>query len=142
MYLIAATMFVVGSMMIGCSSPSEKVEDAQEKVDKANQNLDKAQDDYAADVEKYRKETAEKLAANEKLEADFNARIASDKADAREDYKKKIAALDQKDTDMKKRMAEYKMEGKDKWISFKEGFDKDMDALGQDWKNLTTKKDK
>jgi len=31
MYLIAATMFVVGSMMIGCSSPSEKVEDAQEK---------------------------------------------------------------------------------------------------------------
>ena len=129
-------------MLIGCSSPSEKVENAQEKVDKANQNLDKVQDDYAADVENYRKETAEKIAANEKLEADFNARIANEKADAREDYKKKIAALDQKDTDMKKRMAEYKMEGKDKWIAFKEGFNKDMDALSQDWKDLTKKKDK
>ena len=142
MYLIAATMFVVGSMLIGCSTPSEKVENAQENVDKANQNLDKAQDDYAADVENYRKETAEKLAANEKLEADFNARIANEKADAREDYNKKIAALDQKDNDMKKKMADYKPEGKDKWIAFKEGFNKDMDALSQDWKNLTTKKDK
>lgn len=142
MYLIAATMFVVGSMLTGCSSPSDKVEDAQEKVDKANQNLDKAQDDYAADVEKYRKETAEKIAANEKMEADFNAKIANDKADAREDYKKKVAALDQKDSDMKKRMAEYKMEGKDKWIVFKEGFNKDMDALGQDWKDLTNSKNK
>jgi hypothetical protein len=141
-YLIAATMFAVGLMMIGCSSPSEKVEDAQEKVDKANQNLDKAQEDYIVDVENYRKETAEKIAANEKLEADFNARIANDKEDARADYKKKIAALDEKDTDMKKRMAEYKMEGKDKWTAFKEGFNKDMDALGQDWKDLTNVKNK
>jgi len=141
-YLIALAIISIASMLNGCSSPSEKVEDAQEKADKANLNLDQAKEDYIVDVDNYRKETADKIAGNEKLEADFNARIANDKADAREDYKKKIAALDQKDTDMKKRLAEYKMEGKDKWIAFKAGFNKDMDALGQDWKNLTNNKDK
>lgn len=142
MYLIAATIFVVGSMLSGCSSPSEKVENAEEKVDKANQNLDQAKEDYIVDVEKYRKETADKIAANEKTEADFKTRIANDKMQAREDYQKKIDALDKKDTDMKKRMDDYKVEGKDKWITFKEGFNKDMDALGQDWKDLTNVKDK
>jgi outer membrane murein-binding lipoprotein Lpp len=137
---LIATMFVIGVMLSGCSSPSEKVENASDKVDKANQNLDQAQQDYAADIEKYRKDEAEKFAANEKIEADFNARIANEKKDAREDYQKKMAALDQKSTDLKKRMADYKMEGKDGWVKFKDGFDHDMDALGQDWKDLTTKK--
>lgn len=136
--LLIVTMFAIGSMLISCSSPSEKVEDAQEKVDKANQNLDQAKEDYIVDVEKYRKETAERIATNEKIEADFNVRIMNDRVEAREEYKKKVAILDQRDTDMKKRMAEYKMEGKDKWLTFKEGFNKDMDALGQEWKDLTT----
>ena len=137
---IAAILFVAGAMLSGCSSPSEKVDAASDKVDKANQNLDQAQDDYAADVEKYRQDEAAKFAANEKIEADFNARIANDKQSAREDYQKKIAALDQKNSDMKKRMADYKMTGKDDWIKFRDGFNHDMDALGQDWTNLTTKK--
>jgi PBP1b-binding outer membrane lipoprotein LpoB len=141
-YLIVAIIFATGLMLTGCSSPSEKVENAQEKVDKANQNLDQAKEDYIVDVEKYRKETAEKIAANEKIEADFNTRIMNDRIEARDEYKKKVAVLDQKDTDMKKRMAEYKLEGKDKWASFKEGFNKDMDALGQEWKDLTTNKAK
>ena len=140
--ILTATMFAIGSMLIGCSSPSEKVENAQEKVDKANQNLDQAKEDYIVDVEKYRKETADKIAGNEKIEADFNARIMNDRQEARDEYKKKIAVLDQKDSDMKKKMADYKLEGKDKWIAFKEGFNKDMDVLGQDWKDLTTLKTK
>src|ERR1039457_3177368 len=95
--ILTATMFAIGSMLIGCSSPSEKVENAQEKVDKANQNLDQAKEDYILDVEKYRKETVEKIAANEKIEADFNARIMNDRIEARDEYKKKVAELDQKD---------------------------------------------
>ena len=101
---IAATMFAAGAMLCGCSSPSEKVENAQTKVDDANQNLNQAQDDYAADVQSFRTAEDAKYAANQKSIADFNARIENQKQDARDDYKKKIAALDQKNTDMKKRM--------------------------------------
>ena len=87
-------------------------------------------------MDNYKKETAEKIAANEKSIDDFNARIANEKADARANYKKKIVALQQKNTDMKKKLDDYKAEGKDQWEKFKTEFNHDMDKLNDDFKSL------
>ena len=47
--LVAGT-FMLGAVVSGCKSPSEKVGDAQNNVLKANDALDKANDDYIKDI--------------------------------------------------------------------------------------------
>ena len=51
--------------------------------------------------------------------------------------KKKLADLERENTDMKKQMDDYKSDGKDKWETFKAGFNKSMDDLGESLKDLT-----
>ncbi len=131
---------VTTAVLVSCNSPEQKVENAQDNVTQANRDLDTANKEYLADIESYRKQTAERIAANQKSIDEFNGRIANDKKEAREEYKKKIDALEQKNTDMKKTMDDYKADGKDKWQTFKAEFSKSMDELGQSFKDLTAKK--
>ena len=81
---------------MSCNSPAKKVENAEEKVLEANKDLNQANQDYLTDIENYRRETAEKVAANEKTIADFNLRIASEKKAAKKNYQKQVAVLENK----------------------------------------------
>lgn len=139
--LAVGTIFM-GSLVTSCSSPAEKVENAQENVVDANQKLDEANEDYLVDVENYRRETAEKITANEKSLAEFKLRIASEKQEAREDYNKKLAELEQKNADMKKKMDDYKVDGRENWERFKVEYNHDMDGLGNAFRDVTVKNNK
>jgi phosphoenolpyruvate-protein kinase (PTS system EI component) len=141
-YKLSLVACLLGGTLIGCNTPAEKVADAQNTVDAANQDLDQANREYLADVEKYRKEASEKIATNEKSIAEFNARMANEKSEAKAAYQQKITAIEQKNSDMKKKMDEYKAEGKDQWEKFKIEFSHDMDELGNAFKNLTTSDNK
>jgi hypothetical protein len=136
---LTALLLVVGAIAISCNTPSEKVAIAKSNVLKANDALDRANEEYVADIERYRQETADKVAANQKSIEEFNARIENDKKEARADYKKKIAGLEQKNTDMKKRMDDYKADGKNNWDKFKTEFNHDMEEIGKSLKDLTVK---
>ncbi len=137
--VLAACNFIVGAMITGCNTPSQKVENAQANVVAANNDLDQANREYLADVASYRKETAERIAANEESIKEFNARIEHDKKSVKADYKKRIADLQQKNNEMKLKMDNYKEEGKDKWTIFKAEFTHDMDEMGKAFKDLTVK---
>ena len=137
--LLAASALLTGAILTACNTPAEKVENAEKKVTEANNNLDSANKEYLAEIDTYRIETANKIAANEKSIADFNIRIANEKMEAKADYKKKVAELEQKNSDMKKRMDDYKADGKDKWQIFKAEFSHDMDGLGKAFADLTKK---
>lgn len=134
----SAGIFII-TLITGCTSPAEKVQNAQNNVNEANTNLDEANQAYLADVENYRRETAEKIAVNNKSIADFKARKESEKQDAQADYKNKIDALEQKNSDMKKKMDDYKVEGREKWELFKKEFSYSMDELGKSFRDITTK---
>ena len=136
---IAAIAIAAGGIITGCGTPAEKVEKDEVEVAKAKMDLDQAQNDYLADIEKCRKETDAKIAANKKSIADFKARIANKKKEARIEYEKKIAELDKKNTDMKKRMDDYKASGKEEWELFKADLKKGMDEIAESLKDLTTK---
>lgn len=84
-----------------------------------------------AEIESYRKETADKITANDQSIADFKARVAKEKKDVKADYEKQIAALEQKNTDMKKKLDSYKADSKEEWVKFKTEFGADMDNLGK-----------
>lgn len=139
--IFSALLLLAGTELISCNTSAEKVEKAEDKVKVANENLDEANAEYLADVEKFKLETNQKIDANAKSIADFNARIATDKKAAKTEYKEKIAALELKNTDMKKKMADYKADGKDGWAKFKEEFNHDMDELGKALKDFTIKND-
>lgn len=135
----SAFLLVSGAIFTSCSTPAEKVEKAENNVVQANNELDSANKAYLADVASFKKENEEKIEANNKSIAEFNQRIADQKATAKADYKIKIAELEKKNTDMKKKMDDYKEDGRDNWTKFKAEFSHDMDELGKAFKNLTVK---
>ncbi|MDO9000018.1 MAG: hypothetical protein Q7W45_09655 [Bacteroidota bacterium] len=139
---IVASTFITGTILTSCSTPTEKMENAQQNVTEANKDLNKAQEEYIIDVENYRKETNAKIAANEKSISEFDVRIENEKKDAKADYKKKITELEQKNTDMKKKMDDYKLEGKEKWETFKSEFSREIEELGASINNLMDKNPK
>jgi hypothetical protein len=137
--LLTPATLLLALSLIGCNTASEKVENAKKDVAEANIALTKAEADYATDIEKFRKETDERILANQKNLDEFNARISRQKKDAQLDYKNKIAALEQKNTDMKKKIDDYKAAGKENWEKFKLEFNKDMSDLGKAFSSLTDK---
>jgi hypothetical protein len=91
------------------------------------------------EIKDYRKVTADNIAANEQIIADFKVRIENEKKEAKADYLTKINALEVKNSDMRMRMDNYKEDGKDNWETFKTEFSHDMDELGKAFKDLTVK---
>ncbi len=126
-----------GVLLTNCRTPAQKVENAKEDVKDANQNLAEATEDYQADLENYRKETADRIAANNKIIDDFNVRISNERKDAKAAYQKRLNELKQKNSDMKRKLDEYTAGGKDDWKKFKTEFNHDMDELGKAFKDLT-----
>jgi phage terminase small subunit len=126
-------------MFTSCDNAAQKVVKAEENVVDAEKDLQMAEEEYLADVEQYKLLSAEKIAANDRSIAEFNARIEQEKKEVRADYKAKIKSLEIKNSDMKKKMDEYRVEGKDKWELFKTEFGKDMDELGESISNFGKK---
>jgi len=136
---MAAFTCIAGAILTSCNTSAERVENAQENVIQANKDLDQANQEYLADIENYRLETASRIEANEQAIADFNAGLEHEKKAVRAEHKKRIAELEQKNREMKKKLEEYKAEGKENWEIFKAEFSHDMDELGKAFKNVTVK---
>ncbi|WP_317898081.1 hypothetical protein [Aurantibacillus circumpalustris] len=135
--LIFGSAVVLTSLFFGaCTSSSEKVENAQEEVTEANQNLEDANEEYRKDYASYKEEVANRITYNEQIIIDFKERVKLQKDEAKADYDEKIEALNQKNSDLRKRMDDYTVQGKESWEAFKTEFDRDMDELGEAFKNL------
>lgn len=129
---------VAGSFLMSCTQ-KQKVENAENNLVQANEELNKAKGDYVTEVENYRKETIERIRANERNAIEFKKRIENDKKDARADYNEKIAVLEIKNRDLRRKMNDYRATSKENWSSFKTEFNHDMDELGKAFNDLTVK---
>ncbi len=128
---------LAGVIFISCNTSSQRVENAETNVQEAADDLEKANQEYLTDIEKYKIEAAEKIAANNQRVMEFNARIEKEKKEVRADYRKKISELEKKNSDMKMKIDNYKAEGKEKWIAFKKEFTREVDELGKAFNELT-----
>lgn len=137
--VFTASAFIATLALTSCNSPAEKVENAKEEVKDAKEDLVDANQEYLAEIDTYRRETADKIAANEKSAAEFRERIKDDKKEAKAEYNEKIAKLEEKNSDMRKRMDDYQADGKENWEKFKTEFNHDMDEIGAAFKDLTVK---
>lgn len=137
--LILFTALAFFTYLTSCDNAAQKVVKAEENVVDAEKELQTAEEEYLADVEQYKQLSAEKIAANERSIAEFNARIEKEKSDVKTAYKTKIKELELKNSDLKRKMDDYKVEGKDKWELFKTEFGKDMDNLSESITNFVKK---
>jgi DNA anti-recombination protein RmuC len=140
---LAVAVFMAGTMLTGCQSSAKKVENAEEKVQDAKDKVVEAKQELSQaltdSIQQFKKESEEKISANEKSIAKLKVRIAKEKKETRAKNEKKLAGLEQKNSNMKKRLDDYNYNegGRSKWASFKSEFSYDMDELGKALKGFT-----
>jgi len=95
-FTLAVSVFIAGTMFIGCQSSATKVENAQDKLREANNNvveaqndLNKTRQDSINEYLDFKKVSEDKIIAQEKSIAEFKARIAKEKKENRLKYEKK-----------------------------------------------------
>lgn len=134
-YLLAAV-----GLLTACNSPEQKMENAQsEVVDESNRELEQANREYLVDMNQYRDEVANRIAANDSTITAFKTQMVNETGDIKTANEKQLAVLEQKNSDMKKKLADYKGEGKEQWETFKTAFDREMNTLGEAFDELSTR---
>lgn len=138
-FTLSAAVLLTGAIFTSCNTAAEKVDNAEEKSIKADENFNSVKEEYIADIKSFKRETNAKIDANKQMIADFKVKIAYAKKDAKAYYVEQIAILEQKNIAMKEKLDAYEESGKDNWESFKTEFSKDMNDLGEAFKNFTVK---
>lgn len=138
-FTLGAAVLLAGAIFTSCNTAAEKVDKAEDKSIKADEDYNNAKEAYLTDIENFKIETNAKIDANKKMIADFKVKIATSKKDAQVYYQEQIVILEQKNIAMKEKLDAYKENGKDNWESFKTEFSKDMNDLGEAFKNFTVK---
>ncbi len=137
-YTITLSVITMLTILVSCSSPSQKVENAKADLKDAKQE----QQDSIADYESFKQQSEERIAQNEKIIADFKASRIANKQAIKASEQRMIDELEQRNINMRKKIVEYKENGKDKWEDFKAEFGHDMDELGEAIKGLTVNNEK
>lgn len=137
-YTYSVAMIMMLAILVSCSSPSQKVENAKADLKDAKQE----QLDSIADYELFKQQSEERIANNEKIIADFKASRAANKKAIKDSEQRMIDELEQRNINMRKKIIEYKENGKDEWAAFKTEFGHDMDELGKAIKGLTVNETK
>lgn len=126
----------------GCNSAQNKqdqVDKDREKVIDAKNDLNKAEDDYKADLEKFRQEVDQRIASNETRIHELRDSISYVEKPRREERRKRIDELEERNRELKRKLNDYKAEGNEKWQSFKREFNHDMDELGHALRDMGRK---
>lgn len=136
--LFIPILMCVGSfLLISCGDDAAKEKKAADEVNDAKEASDKAYQAYLGEVDKYREESSARIAANKQAITDYNLSVQASKKKMSEDQARRIADLEARNERMQKKLDEYKAEDQTKWQSFKQEFGRDMDELGQAFKDLT-----
>jgi hypothetical protein len=109
----------------------ENLKEAKTDVVDAKQDLKQAQMDSVSDYQNFKKESDAKIKDNEKSIADLKVKSAKIEQKNKAAYEKKVNDLEQKNTKLKDELADYKEGSPDKWTSFKNEFNHDINELGR-----------
>ncbi|MDP1622188.1 MAG: hypothetical protein Q8M08_07600 [Bacteroidales bacterium] len=140
---LVAIICMSGTMLTGCQSSADRVQNAQdklqdanEKVEAANQELDQAMRDS---IQQFRKESEETIMANEKIIAEYKIKIAREKVGNRARNERRLAELEQQNSEMKRDLEDFNEVQRDKWDSFRIRFNHNMDKHAREMRDFWTK---
>jgi len=137
--------FVATSLITGCNltteQKSETLEKAKANLENATLDLEQARID-SAECASYKVESEIKLKENDLLIADMKDKINSEKHESRAKYEKQLDSLNMQNARLRNNMNRYSSAGKENWELFKQGFNKELDALGKAISQLAEKNSK
>lgn len=140
-FSIAGAALVAATILSGCQSSAEKVENARENLQTANADLVEAKIDLNQalqdSIQDFRTSTEQKMTHYDTRIAELKTKTAIQNKENKVVYEKTLAELELKNKQLKTRLQEYKEDGNDKWTSFKKEFKHDMEELGKSIKDLT-----
>ena len=144
-FILTIIVLITGSKLVGYNTPGMKsVTGGISVVNQSKQDVKKPNDDSKSDWQQFKIDAKVRIDANEqniaKFNADMKADIKVDGKKVKKSYKKEVARLEKQNNELKTKLNEYKYDSKGKWMEFKKGFNKDMDAVGNSINNLFTKK--
>ena len=134
--LVVAASTMMSALIFSSCNDSQRVENSQERVTDAQQDLTRAQDEYRNDVDTYRRDINAQIDANERMIDELKEQKRYKEGSDKDAYRMRIEELKQKNRDLRKRLNDYQVTGKDDWERFKAEFNRDMDELGQAFKDL------
>ena len=138
--IITLMLTVLLAWTTGCKkSADQKLADAELNRTAAEQNVEDAANNATAvnEWQAFKTEQEAKIAANDKIIADYKVKMTNSKGKLLATYDKKVDALETKNKELMTKLNEYKDEGKDAWEKFKSEFSRDTDELGSALKNFT-----
>ncbi len=135
-YFTALSVMISGSLFTSCASNEKKVENAQANVEDAKQDLTDAKNKLAAEYPMFKSDAEKKIAENEKRINSLKAKpYKTGNAELDETHQTKIDNLEKKNAELRNRLYTYEHEHSD-WQEFKRGFNLDLDAIDNAFKDL------
>lgn len=148
-FTLAASMFVAGSILSGCTSQDKKMESAEQNVQDAKadvvdakQDLTVAQQGEISEFQKFKNESIEEINNNDRRIAELRIEMKNEKREVREKDEKRIDALEKRNHELKEKLEAYHDDGKSDWKEFKTEFRHDLDGIGQSFKDITVRNTK
>ena len=139
-----ASLMMALLLFASCTSNTEdkKLEEAnkeQENIDAAQKDLEAAKEEYKKKYDAFKMEAESKIAENEKILTELEARPKNKNKTVQAEIDKTLAELEEKNKALKDEINNYQEMDDNKWEDFKIEFNRDMTNLGDALKDLTKK---
>lgn len=140
--ILTAIVLINGLLFTGINfAQATKVETAKEKVKNAKLELKDAQAESDKEYRQFKAYAELKISDNEKSIAELKVKMKTADEKFKIKYDEKVVKLEQRNIELKKKISDYKYEGRDKWVIFKRGFNRDLKSVGKAIKDLFAHKD-
>jgi hypothetical protein len=145
------SIFILGSALIlaitlfsGCQTRSTKIKNAEDNLQEAKMDLAEAKTDLymirldtISNYNQFKTEAEKIIIAQEKSITEFKAWLVSEKKENDAEHNNRLVVMENKNRELKTKLADFKEEGQDKWIVFRDEFNRDMNELGKSLKDFT-----
>ncbi|MDD4309761.1 MAG: hypothetical protein PHO32_05230 [Candidatus Cloacimonetes bacterium] len=131
--LFIGIVLIMLIMLSGCNKKADqKVDDAQENMVEAEQDLKEAtaESEAVKTWQEYKDQANARMAANDKIIADYKADMVGTNGKLKAAYNKEIESLEKSNKELRSKLNNFKDDGKNSWEKFKAELDGDMDKLG------------
>ncbi|SHG40485.1 hypothetical protein SAMN05444396_11132 [Flavobacterium segetis] len=144
---LALVALISTTALMGCKDSTKQELDAREGVEDARADLDEAKAELSdarkaateQEWKEFKESTNAAIAKNENRISDLKMQMKKSGKTMDAEYTKKIEELEVRNREIKDKVNAYKNSASDDWETFKEEYNRDMEDLGQSFKNFTVK---
>jgi hypothetical protein len=131
---------VLGLICISsCKAPEKKESGENGVLSEIKEGAAEVMQEVQVELDQLKKEAYDQIASNKKVLEDLKSRSMQVKGDVKAELESKIADLEKRNRDLEQKIEAFGGKSMEDWKSFKAEFKRDMDELGNAFRNLSVK---